>query len=73
MPFQDEAGTLLASDLPDVASASDDKLMESLGAPTETTPQAAVTGGGAFKHLACNLRDCMGHVVACAACVALYK
>ena len=36
--------------LPDLA-VSDDKLLEGLAAPPETTPQAAVMGGGAFKLL----------------------
>ena len=47
--YEDENGTLFESDLPNIA-ANDEKLLESLGAPPETTPQAAVTGGGAFKH-----------------------
>ena len=45
---QDENGALFENNLPEIA-ASDDKLLESLGAPPEGSPQAAVTGGGAFK------------------------
>ena len=60
--WQDDAGSLLKPDLPDISSRSDSQLLESLGdAPSAENPQLAVTGGGAFKtltlrliHITCN-------------------
>ena len=48
--LEDENGTLFEPSMPELG-AGDDKLLETLAAPPETTPQAAVTGGGAFKFL----------------------
>ena len=51
MSTDDEHGALFSSTLPEI-SGGDDKLLESLGTASETSPQMAVTGGGAFKPLA---------------------
>ena len=50
--LQDESGSLLESSVPELSTgASSSQVLETLAAPAEPSPQAAVTGGGAFKQL----------------------